>query len=391
MTRQRRSVVLGAALLLASVAASGTSAQSPEPSASPAVSPSANAEPVAWTSVDAPALSAYDAIEQAASTEDEVVLIATRCDTDGTCERVALASPDGSTWVERGPLPEDVNLLADLVADEDGLLIVGSDSGAGGAIWLTTDGGATWAMTSDRDAFEPGADGRPGRSPEGNPYDVSVMAVARGPAGLVAGGWLNSEDLDRSGIWLSQDGGAWERIRLPRAMDRDGGVFDVSASEDGYVAVTGSGLWRSEDGQRWTRATSDDADVPVTDVEATEEGFVGLGVGPAAGSVWVGGTEGGDWQRQPDEPALAGVWDATLQAFGSRVVAAGFRSDETFIPTVWTLEPGSPWVAETVSVEPGVRLTDVALIGDRLLVVGSAQGADETPAAAAWMRSDPAS
>ena len=120
-----------------------------------------------------------------------------------------------------------MNLVADLVADEDGLLVVGSDAGADGAIWRSTDGGATWEGLDDRDAFAPGADGRPGRSPEGNPYDVSVMAVARGPAGLVAGGWLNSEDLDRSAIWRSTDSRSWERIRLPRAMDRAGGVFDV--------------------------------------------------------------------------------------------------------------------------------------------------------------------
>ena len=74
---------------------------------------------------------------------------------------------------------------------------------------------------------------------------------------------------------------------------------------------------------------------------------------------------------------------------GRSVVAVGTRGDE-LVPTVWVLEPESAWIAETVSVEPGVRLTDVALIGDRLLVVGSAPAADGTPAAAAWTRSDPA-
>ena len=230
-----------------------------------------------WIEVDAPTLEALDAIEQATTSGAEAIVVGARCTSVGTCERVVLASTDGTTWEERGSLPDDVNLLADLVADEEVLLALGNSAGADAFIWRSTDGGASW-QAGGADAFEVGADGRSSRSPAGNPYHLSVLGAARGPEGIVAGGWLNSEDLDRSAIWHSADGTAWERIRLPRAMDRARGVFDVAGGAGGYVAVTGAGLWRSEDGRRWARATTGGTSEDIiTEVEVTDTGFIGLG------------------------------------------------------------------------------------------------------------------
>ena len=389
MRSLRASVAFGTGALLAGLlGGQAVLAQSPPASPAPAVaSPSLATASASWVKVDAPQLETIDTVEHAVTSATEVVALGTRCDDEGVCRRVALATPDGIAWEERGPLPGDVEALGDLAADEGGLVVVGRDGEGDGAIWRSTDGGATWQKAGER-AFEPGADGRPGRSPAGNAYEGTVLTVERGPSGLIAGGWLNSEDADRSAMWRSTDGSDWERLRLPGAMDRAGGVFDVAASDVAYVAVTASGVWRSADGRRWERAADQD-DMPLAAVEATDAGFIGISVDGPVTSVWSAGPSGEDWQRQADDPALAGLSEARLRSLDELVTAVGSRADDRLTPTVWTLEPGAASIAEAVSAQDGVRLLDIVTVDGRLLVVGSDTRSDGTTAAAAWLRDEP--
>ena len=108
-------------------------------------------------------------------------------------------------------------------------------------------------------------------------------------------------------------------------------------------------------------------------------------------SLWRAGPDGTAWVRQGDEPAFAGLWEADLRAFASRTIAIGSRSEGALVPTVWILDPGAAWTAETVSLEPGARLTDVALIGGAPLVVGTMPAGDGTTHGAAWRQGEPAS
>jgi hypothetical protein len=278
-------------------------------------------------------------------------------------------------------------VLADVVADGDDLYVVGARDVGRAAIWGSSDAGATWRLLGDGAAFRPGADGRPPRSPDGGTYDASVRGLARGPAGLVAGGWLNAEDLDRAAIWHSTDGTRWERIRLPRAMDREGGVFDVAGDAEGYVALTAEGPWRSPDGRSWSRVADIDAtDVIPVELEPTESGFVGLGMGEGTAVTWLAGPGGSDWRRLPGDPALAGLWEAGLRGSGPHVVAVGSRDGDERIPTAWLLDEGT-WTAETIPAVPGAVPADAAWFGEDLIVVGTAPGADGLPGGAAWKRS----
>ena len=368
---------MGAAVALALM--SGTAATAQEPSGSPGSG-------AAWTELTSPAFSGLQSFLQAASTEAEIIVIGSRCDPEGACQHVVLATPDGTTWSERGVLPADVDRLADLIADGSDLYAVGDRGDGQAAIWRSVDGGASWQLLGGQEAFLTGADGRRDRSPSGDVFDASVLALARGPRGLLAGGWLNGEDLDRSAIWLSVDGTAWERVRLRRPMDQSGGVFDLAGDGDAYVAVTEDGLWRSADGRRWKRlsAAGTPADV-VTDIEATDMGFTGFGVGGPTASVWTSGADGFAWQRQADDPALARLWEAELRAIGPDVVAVGLRDGDERIPTAWLLD-GTTWTAETITATPDARPADVVASADALIVVGSAPTAEGTPSAAAWRR-----
>jgi hypothetical protein len=380
---------MAGALVVAMFIGPSTLAQSPGASASPA------AASATWTRVEAPTLATIDTIEHAATIGTEVVAIGTRCDTEGVCGRVALATPDGLAWEERGPLPADIEVLGDLIADAGALVAVGRSADGVGAIWRSLDRGATWAVDGDQRAFRPGGGGGLRRSPAGNPYEVTVLSVARGPGGLVAGGWLNSEDDDRSAMWRETDPGIWERVPLRPAMERAGGVFDVAASEEAYVAVTAEDVWRSSDGRRWARAAVDERGPPwIRDVASTDDGFIGLKTGPTVTSTWAAASDGRRWQEEPDDPVLADLAGGTITVVDGRLVVAAarpdFESDDLMVVSVvWTREPGAAWVAETVSDDFRVGLADVVAIGDALLVVGNAPDEGGTSIGAAWLREEP--
>jgi hypothetical protein len=169
-------------------------------------------------------------------------------------------------------------------------------------------------------------------------------------------------------------------------MDRAGGVFDVAGGEEGYVAATGESLWRSVDGRRWTRAAaSGRAEDLVTDVEASDAGFIGLGIRGPTPAIWVAGPDGSVWERQPDDPALAGLWEAELRANGPDVAAVGLRDGDARIPTAWLFD-GTTWSAETVTSTTGARPADLVTTADAIVVVGSVPTPDGATSAAAWRR-----
>jgi photosystem II stability/assembly factor-like uncharacterized protein len=170
-----RALPVAAVVLVALATSVPTAAQSPSGSPAPAT---------AWAEVAAPVVAELDALEKVVSTDPGIVAIGSRCEAEGDCERIVLATTDGMTWTERGRLPDDVDLVADLVADGGALYLVGDRPVSRASVWRSTDGGGTWALV-DPDAF-PGSDGRPRRDRPDGIDDTSVRGLARGPAGLVA-------------------------------------------------------------------------------------------------------------------------------------------------------------------------------------------------------------
>lgn len=115
---------------------------------------------------------------------------------------------------------------------------------AGGGIWHSADGGASWAPVDDFMAN----------------LAVSCLAIDRKKANtLYAGtgeGFFNADALRGAGIFRTTDGTSWKQLPATATADFNA-VNRIAVSPSGTVvlAATNSGLWRSSDAARtkWTR------------------------------------------------------------------------------------------------------------------------------------------
>jgi hypothetical protein len=395
MDRRVRTRSLGVLLGIATVLCTGIPSWAAAPGiATPSPDPSTASAPT-WKALETPSLVGFAGLERAVSDEGQVIAVGVSCSTEDVCSHEIVASSDGQAWARRGTLPAEVARVGDIVADGEALIVVGQSEQIrpgeqGPSIWRSVDDGATWQAVGDPSAFEPDADGRASRSPSGNPYELSIQAVARGPGGLAAVGWLDSEDLDRSAVWLSKDGTDWARIRLPRAMDRGGGLIDVAATDKAYVVVGADGLWRSSDGRHWQPAPlgTEEQSGTARDVESTDSGFMALGGAWPRPAVWTASPDGRTWALLPEDPGLADIWDASLHTFGSLALAIGATSADPSVASVWRREADSDWAQEAVASAADASLSDGVTLDGRPLLVGTVASPDGSRTAAVWHRND---
>jgi hypothetical protein len=248
----------------------------------------------------------------------------------------------------------------------------------------------------------------------------SAWAVTAGGPGFVAVGNLCSQppsgELDCWGApQVSSDGSSWEGV--PRQPGLETGTFIATSGPStgmlgvaakpgdaivaiGYAVRQGGGLgpaiWYSRDGRTWERepnaAIFDGA--RFSDLVATGQGFVIVGVvyapgapkaGRPRGAIWTS-PDGRAWQRVPDGPIfdVGGYFDTLedaasggprriVSAGGVTVSVGGVCNDKGLDcrPAFWSSRGGSPWDRVIVD-EVDTSASDIVATPEGFLAVGSA-------------------
>ena len=316
-------------------------------------------------------------------------------------------------------------VLNDVISVGDGLIAVGHDRSSGqshGVVLISSDG-QSWQRQTLADPLGPGAE--------------DLRAVASGGGTVVAVGAQDcpADIAEISSIavcpliWLSEDGGDWERVSQGAIRTADGTSFTASFSEEAFASdnpnvpgeypmnalvwtgevfvAAGPALWSSPDGRSWTAnpipsgpggAGECSPHCWISGLSVTADGIVASGKDPYLPSSSLGGKaslwvsdEGATWsQIQPDSPdyshftgvistgtgylALGGGGDAFASA------SDNLRSWEGSRPTSF---PGGLYTGR--SAEDG--LVD----GNRIVVVGTqvqARALSEGGAARVYVSSD---
>ncbi|MEN8114974.1 MAG: sialidase family protein [Actinomycetota bacterium] len=362
----------------------------------------------------------------AAVTTTEMAATTTAPTTTTTGTLGPVAAPPDVSWSRLPGTPQFEDAWMKAVAvGEDSLVIAGGTGPheigwpTDAAVWYSNDG-LTWEAVQEASFL--------GNDPDaGEPWGATVWDIATGPLGFAAGGHHGTS----AAIWVSPGGQEWTRTLDDPASD----VIGISTGGPGWVAVgdadEDAGVWVSGDGLDWTRIEDDDllaadrGSATVYDVEEWSGGLIGVGkvglwdgTGDRAGrgAVWVsedgyewvemqhasfdeakqfeavsvdpetgtvfafgwGGiwtsTDGIEWEHSTWDGSFGGppagsgaAWD------GNRVVAGGpdmalslWISDDR--GATWhRVDPDDPAFD---GYNPGVD--DVALFGDRFVVVGAA-------------------
>jgi hypothetical protein len=237
---------------------------------------------------DAPVLHLSPASNTAVAVAPDGRFVAIASAIDGRQAPVVLHSGDGVTWTAGGSLPASGDTQVSAIARWGDLLVaVDEDTTAiraaidkgeattavpAGAAWTSTDG-TIWQRVPDQPAFAPG----------------ELLRVTAGPAGFMA-----VRGLGFGSLVFSRDGTTWSEapVGTPGAN-----VSDVSATDEGFVAVgsveTTAATWTSPDGQHWQRATfTDGSDASANLVSVAGQGrrLVALGAVPAPGDEAIPGS-----------------------------------------------------------------------------------------------------
>jgi hypothetical protein len=143
-----------------------------------------------------------------------------------------------------------------------------------GVVWTSVDG-RSWTRLQDPEVFG---------------SNVAMLAVASGPAGIVAvgskdpqGAYPEAPIAPEScqmfpGAWFSTDGRVWE----PTPVGGNGTMLDVTAVDDGFLAVGcdlyGGAIWTSGDGRAWRRIQDPETSgMVLTSVVDGPNGLVAVG------------------------------------------------------------------------------------------------------------------
>jgi hypothetical protein len=279
----------------------------------------------------------------------------------------------------------------DVIRYDGGYLAVGGVNGGccdGGfseetraVVWRSRDG-ATWRLVADAPAF------RYGR----------MWSVASLGSQLVAIGNRHLDGIGRvAAAWVSSDGETWKLVR-------DVPLFaDIVASRSGFVAVTagtdedpGASLWTSTTGETWKRMSGAEVggDELTGFVEVGGDDFlVGSNVldqhgGTAmTGAIWRS-NNGLDWDRVPDQAALAGLSIGDVAKVGSTYFALGtnVESEQTLL---LTSGDGTTWSRNDLPpFDRSLFGSGLVATAAGLLVLGSITNAEGESAFHAWTSVD---
>ena len=254
----------------------------------------------------------------------------------------------------------------------------------------TSDDGAAWTLRPMEDAAF-----------------TFPVAIARGQDGtLVAVGRSGSKPV----AWTSPDGAAWTRHDVP-VLSTDGiaeRMTSVVATSSGFVAGGSAGpelldrharFWTSPDGVTWTPApdraeTFDDAEVRSITTRADRSiiavGVVGSVQQPTGSEAWWS-IDGRLWKRLQDPDFEGGLAVSVVSGPSGSLVAVGSDLDRRNAVS-WTSADGVDWMRSPA--EPSRQhsggyawMTDVTVVGDQLIAVGTLQGL-QRGTAIAWTSID---
>ena len=271
---------------------------------------------------------------------------------------------DGATWTraEIGDTrdPDQYTQVLDVAALDGGTLvaigswgIVPSDQFSR-AIWLSTDGGATWTET---------------RQQEG-----ALNALVPGGPGLVAaessGGGIGPA---RGWVATSSDGLSWERM----PMTFEANLLAIALSGDRLVVAGGgetgipgesdAAAWYSDDdGATWTAIELPDAGVPeqVLSLVPFDGGLIGTG---DAASAWVS-ADGAAWEQATiADGAYAG---AVAVVDGGFVAVGNLVGQDLGEGQSWTSTDGLAWDAGMPFGTANVRFSAAAGSGTTVVAGG---------------------
>ena len=385
------------------------SAATPTPSATPVTAPSATS-PITgdWHGLRWSAPSAFPG----AQAIDDIVtwnggyIAAAQVQRDNPNQQPGFwSSSDATTWtrlnIDTTAFPD--SQINGLVHTASGLLAWGwagepvcSGSGEGGTtceprpvmLWTSPDG-VSWTQVADISTFK----------------GATIEGVTAGSQGLVA---VGDTGWNKTAIWVSATGAAWQRLTLPAAGFKDAHFSSVSATSWGYVAGGAVGgqapvccvslpstgvaaAWWSTDGQTWTRASVQRTGGVGSDLGAIAVGAQGMvAVGSASGgksgsTAWTS-TDGRTWKPialAPDiayfgapavSPGVPTLPAYTIEGDGARLIAVG--QDAAFQLAIWTSLDGLDWQQLTFSGATAAipSTIDDYMVPGGLIAVGAAGG-----------------
>ncbi|HXJ62342.1 MAG TPA: hypothetical protein VNN79_01180 [Actinomycetota bacterium] len=284
----------------------------------------------------------------------------------GSQDAAVWRSADGDTWTKvssdalGGPGKQSMNRVSETPL---GLLGVGSttnsaDGTQDGAIWRSTDGGASWTLLPLGDLGGPGD------------QDVKRVTVLKSgiTTGFVAVGTSTLNGDSDAAVWTSTDGQVWTRVPDPgNVLGGPGnqGMIDVQTFgtelvAGGFSAGTADidgAVWTSSNGTDWTRVDSaqlgGDGDQVIDRILVTKpvEGSAVPAI-VAGGTSTVNGDEdaaiwysndGTTWNRETSTGAALGGQNAqainTIGQHGATLVAVGIDASAGDPNAgVWTAE-----------------------------------------------------
>ena len=354
--------------------------QPPEASAAPPASqaPAASEAPPSATP-GLPQVAWVAAPDQPAFQPETVVPSATAAPTP---------PPDGGDT--SGPSPAEAAMEAGL-ALEDGILAVGHGCRGPGPVtcqadaWRSSDGRAWTAVPSDA-VLDAGAD-----IDEVTP--TGMLDITDGGPGVIAVGAARGADRIEAAVWVSTDGGTWERASVAR-QEGDAWMEAVSGSRLGYIAVgevivdgeVRAAAWTSADGIDWRPAEvaapdlgdhrpEDPMRAGVFDVVAVDAGLVAVGAecpkadDPCRPAVWASTDDAATWDRQAID--LGDGRMLAVTAIGDALVAVGDSGMGSELGLIWRSDEGDEWTI--VDADAGPPLYAVLALPGGIVVGG--QGA----------------
>jgi hypothetical protein len=357
----------------------------------------------------------------------------------GRCWGQAWTSADGVAWTAADPRTAGLELgisrpvlsrpeigLDGVAYGPAGFLAFGRVGEKGGqlsAVWRSDDG-STWQRVTAPDTF---------------PTATRLRTILGAHDRYLLGGVIYYDSAPRAAVWSSADGITWTRARAPEAFGI-GGYIDTMEDAasgginafalypgptdgsgrlaDGVVAVgqacmpsfdkdpwAWSGwcwgqLWRSPDGLAWTR---DEGDMlrprgEIGSVAAVGRRFVidAPICFEACGSALLLSPDGSAWQVAYGSPVGGKLWAMTTEGghFYALVAVPATLPEGPAGLSLWASGDGTNWALEqsqpTMPLGPmWLGNVDMAVFGDRLVVIASALEGVDVPGGSIALLSPP--
>jgi hypothetical protein len=302
----------------------------------------------------------------------------------------AWTSDDGATWTLRPIEDTPFTFPVALARGADGTLVAVGRSGPKPVAWTSPDGVA-WTR---HEVPVLGTDGTAER----------MTSITAGPSGFVAGGSVGPELFDRQGrFWTSPDGATWTPAPMQDEVFHDAEVRSVAALQaGGFAAVgvvgtvqdpTGAVAWLSRDGNIWKRV--DDpafaGGIAVSVLEHPSGSLVAVGsdLERRNAVAWTSADAGASWTRAADEPSRQHsggyAWMTDVAVVGDQLIAVGtLQGLQRGTAIAWTSSDGNRWsVARAAPVQEGAEFYAIIPGGPGALVVG-AFGAPDSYVPEVW-------